>query len=147
MTIQKLYKKYIKIPQEFSCIVDEKNRRAAKILFWFSMLFALIAFPPIAVWNFVDYGGIRIRVVLYYAYLLVLGLSGLLFLKLKVPSPILVLYILINSQIILLLLISFSIKKVVLQFTRLLNGISIFFIPYIKIILLFSIFMLHIYFL
>ena len=100
MTIQKLYKKYIKIPQEFSSIVDEKNRRAAKILFWFSMLFALIAFPPIAVWNFVDYGGIRIRVVLYYAYLLVLGLSGLLFLKLKVPSPILVLYILINSQII-----------------------------------------------
>lgn len=100
MTIQKLYKKYIKIPQEFSSIVDEKTRRAAKILFWFSMLFALIAFPPIAVWNFVDYGGIRIRVVLYYAYLLVLGLSGLLFLKLKVPSPILVLYILINSQII-----------------------------------------------
>ncbi len=100
MKVQNLYKKYIKIPQEFSQIVDEKNRVVARILFWFSILFAVIVFPIIMVWNFLDLSGVKIDIILYYGYFFVIGVAGLVFQKIKVPSSVIVLYILINSKII-----------------------------------------------
>lgn len=98
-SITDLYKKFIKIPADYTDTISNKNRRLLKFFFYFGIVFVLVCLPFLFGIYKVS-GSIPSKLVIfYYVFLMGAGIAGLVLLKTKIPSPVLILYTLIGSEV------------------------------------------------
>ena len=95
-----LYKKFVSIPKEFSENVSEKNQRFLKIIFTFAISFGVIVFPIVLCGYFFSHREIPVIIFIYYCFIIAAGSLGLILLKNRIPSSILIFYSLICAEVI-----------------------------------------------
>ena len=99
-SIKTLYKNHIQIPQEFQEQVSSRNRRVLKIIFIISIFFGIIMFPLALEINKISNVRTSPIVIVYYCFLIFIGIAGLVLLRTKIPTSFLVFTVLISSEVI-----------------------------------------------
>ena len=97
--LKKFYEKFVYIPEEFSQIVSEKNRKIFKLLSFTEILFGIIVLPIVLVINKNLHFDTRLSTFLYYFYLCGIGAIGLVLLNTKIPGSILNCFMLVNAEV------------------------------------------------
>ena len=97
------YEKFVLIPKEFSQSVADKDRKVFRHLSVIEILFSLIVFPVVLVVNRLLHVDTRTIIYIYYAIIFLLGVTGLILVKAKIPSSISNCVALVSAEIILCL--------------------------------------------